>query len=128
MNRIFIFAAAALVTAILSALLRKNAPEVSVLLGMALFTAVIAALTGDIFSAAEELRAIARQAGIRSEILQPLVKVLGISVITGAAGAVCSDAGEKAAAYLLHLAGTVCAFGAMVPLMGEVVEMLLEYL
>ncbi|MBQ3103540.1 MAG: hypothetical protein IJC58_04560 [Oscillospiraceae bacterium] len=76
----------------------------------------------------EQMRYITERAGIESELLAPLLKVLGISVITGAAGAVCADAGEKAAGYLLHLAGTVCAFGAVVPLLGKVVEMLVSYL
>ena len=128
MNRIFAFAAAALVTAVLAVLLRKSAPETAMLLGIVLFAAILSALAGEVTILTEELRGIAQQAGIRSEILLPLLKVLGISVITGSAGAVCSDAGEKAAAYLLNLAGMICAFGAMVPLMGEVVEMLLEYL
>ena len=76
----------------------------------------------------EEMQSVMQQAGIKSGIFLPLLKVLGISLITGAAGAVCTDAGEKAAAFLLNLAGTVCAFAAALPLMGEVVEMLLTYL
>ena len=128
MNRVFVFVCAALVTALLSNLLRKNAPETAVLLGIALLAAVLSALTGDAVAAAEEMQSIMQRAGIRGEIFLPLLRVLGISAVTGAAGAVCSDAGEKAAAFLLHLAGTVCSFAAVLPLVHEVVEMLLEYL
>ena len=128
MTNILTFAAAVLTAALFSALLRKNAPEAAVLLGVSLFAAVLVALVGDIRALADGMQSVLRQAGIKSEILIPLLKVLGISAITGAAGAVCTDAGEKAAAFLLNLAGTVCAFAAVLPLMGEVVEMLLNYL
>ncbi|MBR4869846.1 MAG: hypothetical protein IKU12_03585, partial [Oscillospiraceae bacterium] len=124
MTNILTFVAAVLTAALFSALLRKNAPEAAVLLGVALFVAVLVALTGDIRVLADEMQSVLQRAGIKSEILIPLLKVLGISAITGAAGAVCADAGEKAAAFLLNLAGTVCAFAAVLPLMGEVVEML----
>ncbi len=128
MTGILTFAAVSLVAALLSAMLRKNAPESALLLGAALFAAVMAALMGDVETVVEEVRAITERAGIESELLIPLFKVLGISIVTGAAGALCMDAGEKAAAFLLNLAGTVCAFGAVVPLLSKVVEMLLSYL
>ena len=128
MTHILTFAAVALIAALFSTLLRKNAPEAAVLLGAALFAAVLFALAGDIRTVMEEMRMITQRAGIKSEILIPLLKVLGISSVTGAAGALCTDAGEKAAAFLLHLAGTVCAFVAILPLIGEVVDMLLQYL
>lgn len=128
MRDIFAFAAVSLIAALLSVMLRKNAPEAAILLGAALFAVVLTVLGGEMEGIVEEMRCITERAGIESELLAPLLKVLGISVITGAAGAVCADAGEKAAGYLLHLAGTVCAFGAVVPLLGKVVEMLVSYL
>lgn len=128
MSDIFAFAGISLIAALLSALLRKNAPETALFLGAALLVSVLAALSGDIKVMIEEMRYITEQAGVEGELLVPLLKVLGISVITGAAGAVCADAGEKAAGFMLHLAGTVCAFGAVMPLLSKVVEMLLTYL
>ena len=128
MTDISVFVAAVLTAALFAALLRKNAPEAAVLLGVVLFAVVLSVLAGDIRVLTDEMRFLSQKAGIKGEILSPLLKVLGISFITGAAGAVCTDAGEKAAAFLLNLAGTVCAFAAVLPLLGEVVEMLLNYL
>ncbi len=128
MTHILTFAAVVLIAAHFSALLRKNEPQAALLLGVALFAAVLSTLAGDIKTVVSELQNVAQRAGIRSEILVPLLKVLGIATITGASGALCTDAGEKAAAFLLNLAGTVCAFAAVLPLVGEVVEMLLKYL
>ena len=128
MTHIFAFVAVVLITALFSVLLRKNAPESAILLSAALFAVVLSSLAGDIQSLVTEIQSLVQRAGIQSGIFLPLFKVLGISVITGAAGALCTDAGEKAASFLLNLAGTVCAFAAILPLIGEVVEMLLKYL
>ena len=121
-------AAAAVIGSILALLLRKNIPEMS--LALALITgAVIVWFSASICAEiTDALREIAENGGIGSIYIAPVMKCVGIGLITHLAAQVCRDAQQGSVASAVELCGTLCALYVSVPLirsMLAIVERLL---
>ncbi len=115
-----------IVTSLLALLLKKNTPELSLLLTLAVVAAVMTAA----FSLYEEISTvwelILDRTGLERELFSPLVKIIAISLITRLGSDVCQDGGQKALASTLELVGTGCALAAAAPLLGRAMEILLR--
>ena len=92
METVLQIAAVCLVGAVLAAVLRQRSPEAALLLGLAVCAVVAAA------------------GGLPPELLAPLVKTLGIALVSRLGTEICRDAGQGAMAAVLETAG---AFGAV---------------
>jgi len=111
-----------LMTGLAALLLKKNAPELALLLSLAAALAVSLAAANyaaglrDILLRMEELIPDA------SDTVAPLVKCAGIGVVTKLGGALCRDCSQNAGAVALELLGTVCAFAVALPLLQSVLN------
>lgn len=116
--------AALLLSALVGLLLRKNAPELGLLLSMAAVTAVFAAACGFLEPFRELIQTTGKLLGEEEPLLRPVVKCLAVALVTRFAGDLCRDASQTAAASALEFAGTVCAFAVAAPLLLSVVKSL----
>ena len=124
MELILKVSAVAVVGAVLGLVLKKNTPEISMLLTMAVSCAVmslIAVLLRDVLSFMSELTELT---GIPSASVSALLKAVGIGIVSRLASDVCRDSGQAAAASSVELAGTVAALFTALPLMETVLEMI----
>ena len=96
METVLQIAAVCLVGAVLAAVLRQRSPEAALLLGLAVLLGML-----------EDLAA---AGGLPPELLAPLVKTLGIALVSRLGTEICRDAGQGAMAAVLETAG---AFGAV---------------
>ena len=64
--------------------------------------------------------------GLPVELFAPLVKTVGIALVSRTGSDLCRDAGESALASVVETAGTLCALLAALPLLRAVLDMLLE--
>ena len=124
MELIIKVSAAAVCASVLSLIIKKTNPELSVLMSLAVIsTAVFAGL-----SAAEGV------AGIMEEIktvladcvdyLLPAMKCAGIGVVTGCAARLCRDCAQSAAASAVELVGTMCAAAAAAPVITAALKLI----
>lgn len=117
-------AALGLVGALISLLLKKNAPE----LGLALSLAVCligAGLAMELFSQLREVIDLAReQTGLSPAIVSPVLKCVGIGVVTRLATDLCKDAGQSAVASTVELCGAACAVVTALPLIRSLLQMI----
>ena len=108
--------------------LRRGAPElalvVTVLTGVCLLMWAAQALE----SAMDMLSRLTRLAGLEGALVEPVVKIVGLSIITRVTGELCRSAGEGGIAAFVEAAGTVLALGAALPLVEQVVEMVVGML
>jgi len=58
------------------------------------------------------------------DVVDPVVKVVGISVVTRIGTEICRSAGEGGIAAFVEMAGTLLSLAAALPLVNEVVELL----
>ncbi len=117
-------AAVLLLTALAALLLRKNAPELALLLSMAAATVVALSACG-FLEPFRELIALTRALLEDSELyLQPVLKCLAAALLARFVGDLCRDASQNAAASVMDFAASVCALGFTVPLLLSVVKSL----
>lgn len=109
METVLQIAAVCLVGAVLAAVLRQRSPETALLLGLAV-CAVVGALLRGLADVLDMLEDLAAAAGLPPELLAPLVKTLGIALVSRLGTEICRDAGQGAMAAVLETAG---AFGAV---------------
>ena len=108
METVVQIAAVCLAAAILGAVLRQHSPETAAVLGLAV-CAGVGVLRGlaEVLVMLEELAA---AGGLQEGLFTPLVKTLGIALVSRLGGEICRDAGQGAMAAVLDTAG---AFGAV---------------
>jgi len=107
---------------ILALLLRRTVPELSLLISLVagltaafLCVGVTAELTGAYESLAEK-------SGVSSALLTPVVKCVGIALVTELGAQLCKDASQGAAAAFVELCGTLCALYVALPLISSLVS------
>ena len=115
METVVQIAAVCLAAAILGAVLRQHSPETAAVLGLAVCAVAGGAGGGgrrlrgraEVLDMLEELAA---AGGLPEGLFTPLVKTLGIALVSRLGGEICRDAGQGAMAAVLDTAG---AFGAV---------------
>ena len=121
-------AAGAITAAVLGVVLRKNTPELALLLALAALlwmVALVADGLGAVVALMEELTSLA---GLSEELLEPVVKTVALSILTRLTAEVCKSAGEGGVAAFVETAGTVLALVVALPLVRAVVLMMTEML
>ena len=124
MDIVIRIAAVCMVAAVLAVLVKKNSPEMGLLLAAAVCVAVLTMLSGTLGDIRAFLRQMMDMGGISPELFGPLIKTLGIAIISRVGSDVCRDAGQNAMAGLVEMAGAFGAILAALPLFTAVWEML----
>lgn len=122
MDEIMKLAALCLLGAGLATLLRKNTPELAMVLVVAVVVAVffsLATLLEEIFDFFNRLIALG---GLSLQLFTPLIKTVAIALISRSGAEVCRDAGAGAIGYMLETAGAVGAIIVAIPLFEAVWE------
>ena len=112
--------------ALMALLLKRSAPE----LGLALSIGVSlmgAALALELVSGLTELVTLVReQIGLSPAVAAPVLKCVGVGIVTRLSSDICRDAGQSAAASAVELCGTACALAVSLPLIRALLEMIGE--
>lgn len=117
-----------LAAAVMASLLRKDTPELGLLL------AAGAAVLGGVLllDAASDVAALGKEltelTGLAPELFLPLLKVTAVALVSRIGAALCADAGQSALAQVMDTAGAVCALGCALPLLRAVVELIRGWL
>ncbi len=124
MDTIVRIAGLCLAAAVLSAMLRRDTPELGVLLSLAAVAvggALVLEAAADTLALGRELAALT---GLAPTLFLPLGKVVAVALISRVGSALCLDAGQNALARVLDAAGAFCALGCAAPLLRAVTELL----
>ena len=115
-----------LIGAVLTLLLEKSHPELAILLALSVCAGLLLFGLSRLGTVLSALKQLAQAGGLSSDLLQPLVKTVGIALVVKVGGGLCRDAGESALAAALEFAGTVCALLTALPLLRAVLELITE--
>ena len=117
-------AAGAVAAALCAGILRRNSPEFAVpillVAGMWILWMTIQAVE-EVAAAIARLKEISK---LEAALVEPVAKVVGLSIITRITGEVCRAAGEGGVAAFVEVAGTFLALAAALPLVNGVVDMI----
>lgn len=121
-------AAVGVTAVVLSAVLRKNTPELALLLALAAGLWMLALAADGLGAAVELMKELADQAGLSEVLLEPVVKTVALSILTRLTVEVCRSAGEGGVAAFVETAGTALALLAALPLVRAVAQLMGELL
>lgn len=109
-------AAIGIAGAVLSLLLKKTAPELGFALSVAI-SLMAAALAMEMVEGLGDILALAQEeTGLSPAVVSPMMKCVGIGIVTRLSADLCRDAGQTAAASAVELCGTACAMVTALPL------------
>lgn len=113
---------------VLSAVLKKNTPELALLLALAAGLWMLAQTAAGLGAAVELMKELARQAGLSEVLLEPVVKTVALSILTKLTAEICRSAGEGGTAAFVETAGAALALLAALPLVRAVAQLMGELL
>ena len=121
-------AAVGVTAVVLSAVLRKNTPELALLLALAAGLWMMSLAAGGLRAAVALMEELASQAGLPETLLEPVFKTVALSILTRLTAEICRSAGEGGVAAFVETAGTVLALLAALPLVRAVARLMGELL
>ena len=113
-----------LIGAVLTLLLEKSHPELAILLALSVCAGLLLFGLSRLGTVLSALKQLAQAGGLSSDLLQPLVKTVGIALVTRTSAELCRDAKQGAMASVVEMAGAFCAIIVSLPLLGAVWELL----
>ena len=113
-----------LIGAVLTLLLEKSHPELAILLALSVCAGLLLFGLSRLETVLSALKQLAKAGGLSSDLLQPLVKTVGIALVTRTGAELCRDAKQGAMASVVEMAGAFCAIIVSLPLLGAVWELL----
>lgn len=116
--------ACAVTAAVLAVVLKKNTPELAVLLVLAAGVWIVTMTVRGLSSVADLMGELARLSGVSEVLLEPVLKIVLLSILTRLTVEICRGAGEGGTAAFVETAGTVLALVIALPLVKAVVELM----
>lgn len=121
-------AGVAVTAVVFSGVLRKNTPELALLLTAAAGVWMLTLVADGLGAAVELMEELAGQAGLSEVLLEPVVKTVALSILTKLTAEICRSAGESGIAAFVEMAGSVLALVVALPLVRAVAQLMGELL
>lgn len=121
-------AAVGVTAAVLSAVLKKNTPELALLLVLCAGLWMLGLAASGLGAAVALMRELAEQTGLSEALLEPVVKAVALSILTRLTAEICRSAGEGGAAAFVETAGAALALLCVLPLVRAVARLMEELL
>ncbi|MCI8552296.1 MAG: stage III sporulation protein AD [Lawsonibacter sp.] len=113
---------------VLSAVLKRNTPELALLLTLAAGLWMLSLAAAGLGAAVRLMEELAQQAGLSEALLEPVVKTVALSILTKLTVEICRSAGESGVAAFVETAGAVLALLVALPLVRAVAQLIGELL
>lgn len=119
-------AAIAIAGAIITLLLKRSAPELGLAMSIAV-SLLCAVLAMELVSGLGEILTLVQsETGLSPAVTGPVLKCVGIGIVTRLSADMCKDAGQSAIASAVELCGTGCALVTALPLIQSLLRMISE--
>ena len=115
-------AAIGVAAALCAVVVRKNVRELGLALALAAGAMILAFVLGAVGSVRSFMERLGDLAGLSPAVLEPVMKTVGIALVTKLAAEVCRDAGEGGIASTVEIAGAVLALFVALPLLEAVLD------
>lgn len=113
-----------LITAILSLVLSKHRGDISLLLTVCACCMVVAAAFSYLSPVLDFLRRLIEVGKLNQELLDVLLKTVGIGLISQIAGFICADAGNQSLSKALQIITTAVILCIAVPVLEEMLSLI----
>ena len=121
---IYVVAGAVLTGTLLSLFMREYKREYVVFIGIGITGAVLVVILPHIAAVIRFVEEISARSATVASVTAPLLKAVGLAVVTEIVSGICTDAGEGAMAKNIELAGKVGILLLAIPLATQIVTMI----
>ena len=115
-------AAVAISAALCAVVVKKQVRELGLVLALTAGAVILAAALEALESVRALLDELAQTAGLEPAVLAPVVKTVGVAIVTRVTVEVCRDAGEGGIAAFVEIAGAAAALYLALPLVRAVLS------
>ena len=126
MEEMLKIAAVAILSAICAVVVKKQVQELGLVLALTAGALILSFALSAMEGVRQLMDTLASLAGLSSSVLLPVVKTVGIAIVTRVAAEVCRDAKEGGIAAFVETAGAACALFVALPLLEAVLELMTE--
>lgn len=119
-------AAVAIISAICAVVVKEQVQELGLVLALTAGALILSFALSAMEGVRQLMDTLASLAGLSSSVLLPVVKTVGIAIVTRVAAEVCRDAKEGGIAAFVETAGAACALFVALPLLEAVLELMTE--
>ena len=126
MEEMLKIAAVAIISAICAVVVKKQVQELGLVLALTAGALILSFALSAMEGVRQLMDTLASLAGLSSSVLLPVVKTVGIAIVTRVAAEVCRDAKEGGIAAFVGTAGAACALFVALPLLEAVLELMTE--
>lgn len=116
-------AAIAVAAALCAVVVKKNVAELGMVLSLCAGAIILSCSLGALEGVKELMDTLADTAGLSPAVLAPVVKTVGIAVLTRVSAELCRDAKEGGIAAFVETAGAAAALLVSLPLLKTVLSM-----
>lgn len=120
--------ALAVIGAVCAAVVKKQVPDLALALTLCAVALVLTLGMTALRPIRELMDTLADRAGLSAAVLAPVLKTLGISILSRITSELCRDAGERGLAAAVEVTGGVCALLVCLPLFEAVLGVVLDLL
>lgn len=113
-----------LIGALLATFLKKTSPDISLLLAGCVCLAVLSTVIRGFGEIWEFLVEIMERGGLGVDLFSPLIKLIGIALLSRTVGELCRDAGQSALSGIVETAGVFASILVSLPLFRAAWELL----
>ena len=121
---IFRIAVIGIVAVMLAVTIKKERPEIALVLSMAAGILIIMLVLGKLTAVIRLLELYSNNAGIGSSYLKILLKIIGIAYIAEFASQICKDAGETSISGKIDLASKIIIIVMGMPIITSVLDLI----
>lgn len=118
----------ALVVTVLLIIIRKEKPEMAVILAIGAAVVIFMALLKNITQIITVFESLALKSKLNLDYLKLIIKILGLAYLAGFGSQICKDAGEGSMAAKIELAGKIVILSLGIPVMVGLLNMILKIL
>lgn len=119
-------AAVAVVGAVCAAVLKKQVPDLALVVTLCAVALILGTAMAVLEPVRELMGTLGEKAGLSAAVLAPVVKTVGIALLTRVCAELCRDANESGIAAAVEIAGGGCALLVCLPLFQAVLELIVE--
>ena len=124
MSEVIQVAAAAITAAVCAAVVRRQEPELGLVLASCAAVLILLYCSGALQAVMGVMDKLVETGGLSAQVVEPVIKTVGIAIVPRLSADFCRDAKEGGLASSVELAGTALALVAVLPLMSAVGEVL----
>ena len=117
-----------IVGTVCAAAIKKQIPDMALVLTLCAAALILSVAIGAFRPVRELMDVLADRAGLSAAVLGPVIRTVGVALLTRVSAELCRDAGERGIASAVEVAGGACALVICLPLFEAVIQLILELL